>query len=132
MQFYVDDWKSELLLLARGACIETPPENAGTSPPQSCSSQEEHVLKLMEVGNDKRGEKLLLARGACIETFTARKARAELSCSSQEEHVLKLTGLGGNDNSESCSSQEEHVLKLRYDTRIHAVAFVAPRKRSMY
>ena len=78
----------------------------------SCSSQEEHVLKLLGTWATREGEMLLLARGACIETgdwildlirrqlLLARGACIETvysvnkklyyCCSSQEEHVLKL------------------------------------------
>ena len=56
-----------LLLLARGACIETAAKDEAT------------VIV-----------PLLLARGACIETNArAVHMRAVVSCSSQEEHVLK-------------------------------------------
>ena len=57
-----------MLLLARGACIETRQLRRRFGLQLSCSSQEEHVLKLYE----------------------KHEAVGELRCSSQEEHVLKL------------------------------------------
>ena len=98
----------------------------------SCSSQEEHVLKLMLyiIYIDQQ------------------------SCSSQEEHVLKQAKFLLDNAPESCSSQEEHVLKRilvqeEYEKILlllargacietYAIIYafsrngVAPRKRSMY
>ena len=79
----------DLLLLARGACIET------VSPNIACVNA-----------------MLLLARGACIETAYFSAISFLLSCSSQEEHVLKQGCAGRVVLRAGCSSQEEHVLKL--------------------
>ena len=79
------------LLLARGACIETPVRFTSWN-----------------------AAKLLLARGACIETHSSTGLRRRrMSCSSQEEHVLKLSVCVVPDGDEGCSSQEEHVLKQK-------------------
>ena len=80
---------------------------------KSCSSQEEHVLKLMIMFRKRSGRKLLLARGACIETPAAAECTAPRTrCSSQEEHVLKRSMSDEELLEWRCSSQEEHVLKL--------------------
>ena len=144
----------------------------------SCSSQEEHVLKLAGVSNRRGARLLLLARGACIETKSGKRRQSRrrklllargacietecnnfaypnlCSCSSQEEHVLKRYLPPPDLACCRCSSQEEHVLKptpaqfLRRSSRLllargacietqlknktGVVNQVAPRKRSMY
>ena len=98
------------LLLARGACIET----TGLLllyVPSCCSSQEEHVLKLI---------------------LFAVEDQQQSCCSSQEEHVLKQKMTAIHFTGDGCSSQEEHVLK-RWDVLTDRFPLcVAPRKRSMY
>ena len=148
---------SSPLLLARGACIETLSHpNGPCFLFSSCSSQEEHVLKLQIHQREIHHPLLLLARGACIETSSSPDAPTpEPSCSSQEEHVLKLLIRLTVQPLVSCSSQEEHVLKRRSasvgakrlelllargacietsspPTPVSPKAIVAPRKRSMY
>ena len=100
-----------LLLLARGACIETASGVRRHRERMSCSSQEEHVLKPDDGLIFYAPLQLLLARGACIETRPPATRATRLSCSSQEEHVLKLLRIAGNASGTGCSSQEEHVLK---------------------
>ena len=64
---HIDMKMSPVLLLARGACIETTPYIKRLNEGWGCSSQEEHVLKQR----------------------VARFIVHALCCSSQEEHVLK-------------------------------------------
>ncbi len=63
-----EEYEKILLLLARGACIETI-QTPSFAPANSCSSQEEHVLKQAEKRLAEIAAVLLLARGACIETL---------------------------------------------------------------
>ena len=77
-----------MLLLARGACIET----------DACRFTCDESW-------------LLLARGACIETMNNEKLLFPFGCSSQEEHVLKQKAFCSTLQRNCCSSQEEHVLK---------------------
>ena len=123
-----------LLLLARGACIETLNCSLFMTTMTSCSSQEEHVLKPFAWAESGELNELLLARGACIETgVETREFSAEISCSSQEEHVLKLLpAYFSTECASSCSSQEEHVLKPCSGFLQLERGKVAPRKRSMY
>ena len=80
-----------VLLLARGACIET--------------------VMFRRWGAENS---LLLARGACIETRKPSNPAFRSSCSSQEEHVLKHVRQMHLQLLLGCSSQEEHVLKPKY------------------
>ena len=98
------------LLLARGACIETSQVGSPGSMRNCCSSQEEHVLKQFHL--------------------PVRPVRT--GCSSQEEHVLKRHHRTRPRIALGCSSQEEHVLKLIISCLELFTAPVAPRKRSMY
>ena len=143
------------LLLARGACIETARSCLSATNSACCSSQEEHVLKLVRGVGDCRVGMLLLARGACIETPEERGAGAgETCCSSQEEHVLKpydvilltetpqlLLARGAciETFSQALSRQPGELLLARgacIETvspyRRLSACLVAPRKRSMY
>ena len=143
----------KLLLLARGACIETSHSPLHRGQPR-CSSQEEHVLKLMQRG--ELGTKLCCSSQE-EHVLKPRKPgflRLMPRCSSQEEHVLKQQEGRPDGGDRGCSSQEEHVLKLNLATLIlhrlqlllargacietitqhdpSAASRVAPRKRSMY
>ena len=100
----------------------------------SCSSQEEHVLKLLQRCCHSVSKQLLLARGACIETNLfdqAWKISKELllargACIETLNRCITLQMTVG------CSSQEEHVLKLFRPEQTFRLRRVAPRKRSMY
>ena len=61
-----------MLLLARGACIETGAGASAEGRASGCSSQEEHVLKQNLHAAARWSDRLLLARGACIETTSIR------------------------------------------------------------
>ena len=114
MKLVVDecDTKNGKLLLARGACIETYLRAQINEKNKSCSSQEEHVLKLREMPERTKKrccssqEEHVLKQGLSGYSFQI------LCCSSQEEHVLKLLRIAGRRyGTRGCSSQEEHVLK---------------------
>ena len=99
-----------LLLLARGACIET----------MICHR---HYLKC-RVAPRKRS--------MYWNCFVIVVMKSEQCCSSQEEHVLKLGWSVSPCFHFCCSSQEEHVLKHHVPHFFCVIARVAPRKRSMY
>ena len=121
-----------VLLLARGACIETERDYRYNGNAPGCSSQEEHVLKLQIEISVQQYPPLLLARGACIETRNLKNGECGLCCSSQEEHVLKHgTEREQPRDGELLLARGACIETLRGcpPASPHAVA---PRKRSMY
>ena len=122
-----------LLLLARGACIETfavtvaPGFRSCSSQEEhvlkqyvgafrsvlcSCTSQEEHVLKLFCAVKNTETVWLLLARGACIETSIVKvlvPAAVLLLARGACIETCFATSLTAFCS--GCTSQEEHVLK---------------------
>ena len=101
-----------MLLLARGAGIETRSGGSRRTRSESCSSQEEQVLKQSRFKGFQTRVRCSSQEEQVLKLKSGWYKVAFRSCSSQEEQVLKPPCSHFLFSHTSCSSQEEQVLKL--------------------